>query len=364
MPDTQRDDHPHTDTSGLPVAWVLAGGQALGAFQGGAAVALAAAGLTPTWIVGTSIGAVNGAIFAGNAPEDRAAALQRFWTEAVTPAFTVPLAGMVDDAWTHWVAQLQSMMFGSPAVFGPNPARLFTWAWPRPPAGLGLFSQDRLRQALHRLVDFDRLNSGPIRLTAVAVDLASGEEVLFDTAGESLTIDHLIGTCAMPVDYPPVAVAGRLVIDGGVRANLPFAVLRNCADEPMRCIAIDLFARRRRTTRDLAEAGMRRHELLSVSSGATAIAAHAREAALRHALRQALAAMPEDKADDPALTAARREAARPDIEVVEVIYASGHEPGLPIYDWSDRALRARWRAGEDAARDVIAGLGVTATAAV
>src|ERR1700722_1843286 len=61
------------------VVLVLQGGGALGAYQAGTYQAMHEAGLEPDWVVGTSIGAINGAIIAGNKVEDRLAKLQDFW---------------------------------------------------------------------------------------------------------------------------------------------------------------------------------------------------------------------------------------------------------------------------------------------
>jgi NTE family protein len=55
-------------------ALVLQGGGALGAYQAGVYEALDAAGCCPDWIAGISIGAINAAIIAGNAPGQRSAA--------------------------------------------------------------------------------------------------------------------------------------------------------------------------------------------------------------------------------------------------------------------------------------------------
>ena len=61
------------------IALVLQGGGALGAYQGGVYQALHEAGLEPEWVSGVSIGAINAALIAGNAPERRLAALCEFW---------------------------------------------------------------------------------------------------------------------------------------------------------------------------------------------------------------------------------------------------------------------------------------------
>src|ERR1700682_5247407 len=60
-------------------ALLLQGGGALGAYQAGVYEALAEADMTPDWVGGISIGAINGAIIAGNKPADRVEKLRGFW---------------------------------------------------------------------------------------------------------------------------------------------------------------------------------------------------------------------------------------------------------------------------------------------
>src|SRR5436305_6160228 len=61
------------------IVLVLQGGGALGAYQGGVYEALHEAGIEPDWIIGTSIGAINASIIAGNAVEHRLDRLKEFW---------------------------------------------------------------------------------------------------------------------------------------------------------------------------------------------------------------------------------------------------------------------------------------------
>ena len=61
------------------VVLVLQGGGALGAYQAGVYEALHEAGIEPDWVIGTSIGAINAALIAGNEPADRLPKLQEFW---------------------------------------------------------------------------------------------------------------------------------------------------------------------------------------------------------------------------------------------------------------------------------------------
>src|SRR5438876_7592225 len=65
------------------IALLLQGGGALGAYQAGVYQALAEADLHPDWVAGISIGAINAAIIAGNAPSARVEKLRGFW-ESIT----------------------------------------------------------------------------------------------------------------------------------------------------------------------------------------------------------------------------------------------------------------------------------------
>ena len=67
------------------VVLVLQGGGALGAYQVGVYQALHEAGVEPDWIIGTSIGAINASIIAGNKPEDRLTKLDEFWKRMERP---------------------------------------------------------------------------------------------------------------------------------------------------------------------------------------------------------------------------------------------------------------------------------------
>ena len=69
------------------IALLLQGGGALGAYQAGVYQALAEADLHPDWVAGISIGAINAAIIAGNAPEARVDKLRAFWESVTDPAF-------------------------------------------------------------------------------------------------------------------------------------------------------------------------------------------------------------------------------------------------------------------------------------
>ncbi len=104
------------------VVLVLQGGGALGAYQGGVYQALHDAGIEPDWLIGTSIGAINAAIIAGNAVEDRLPRLQEFWrrVERSTLWGAFPAWTGVADALSSWT----TLATGIPGFFETNHARL------------------------------------------------------------------------------------------------------------------------------------------------------------------------------------------------------------------------------------------------
>ena len=101
------------------VALVLGGGNALGAYLAGAYERLHEAGVRPELIVGASIGAVTGAILAGNPPARRVERLQEFWAEAALHTFGAPaLAGLRGRQAYNGAHAALAAAVGRPAVFG------------------------------------------------------------------------------------------------------------------------------------------------------------------------------------------------------------------------------------------------------
>src|SRR4051794_8904408 len=204
---------------------ILAGGVGLGAYQAGAYARLHQdEQLHPNWITGCSIGAVNAAVIAGNAPDRRIERLQALWQHG--PARTPERAqsSIVSEQWRHlenWSSVIRTRLAGATGHFRP-----------RTPTPFGPFRSfydlEPLRARLEGLLDVDRLNGGEIRFTLGATDLESGELVLFDThRGDRIGIDHLLASCGYLPEFAPVEIGGRLLADGGLAANAPIEALRD-----------------------------------------------------------------------------------------------------------------------------------------
>ncbi len=237
------------------------------------------------------------------------------------------------------------MIFGSPAVFTPNyPGMICNGA-----SAVGFYDLDPLRRTLERLVDFELLNHSPLRFSVVAVDLETGDEVLFDTREGWIGPEHVTASCALIPEFRPLEIEGRLLGDGGLMANLPLNVVLRDPDRNGLCIAVDPFSSQGRRFTTIAEAAVRQRELMFASQSRWFLEAYEREDRLRSTFRAALDLIPDGLEDRPEVQAARAEAERPCPKIVRLVWGSGHEIGNGLYDYSDRAVVARWEAGERAA---------------
>src|SRR6516225_3720314 len=186
------------NTNNGQVVLVLQGGGALGAYQGGVYQALHEAGVEPDWLIGTSIGAINASLIAGNKVEDRLAKLQEFWRRVARTNLWGAFPGFtgVANALSSWT----TLANGIPGFFETN-LRAFLGA--HVPLGTdhaGYYSTRPLRQTLEELVDFSLLNKKRPRLTVPSHIMASG---------------------ALPPAFPAVRIDGELYWDGGILSNTP-----------------------------------------------------------------------------------------------------------------------------------------------
>jgi NTE family protein len=216
------------------IVLVLQGGGALGAYQVGVYQALHEAGFEPDWVIGTSIGAINAAIVAGNAPGERVAKLHAFWDSLQwrTP-WGVPVAppGVLNP-----LANLTTLTQGIGGFFAPNPA-----SWWGPFASLGLeraafYDTAPLRATLEGLVDFKRIAQGATRLTVGAVNVRTGEMRYFDSRRDKLAAAHVMASGALPPAFPAIRIGGEPYWDGGVYSNTPIEAVLD--DNPRRSSTI------------------------------------------------------------------------------------------------------------------------------
>ena len=99
---------------------VFQGGGALGAYQAGVFEALTDRGIAADWLVGTSIGAINAALIAGNRPEDRIERLRQFWARVALDRPFGSLMPVSGKPWTPGTATWQAVTRGVPGFFKPR----------------------------------------------------------------------------------------------------------------------------------------------------------------------------------------------------------------------------------------------------
>jgi len=207
------------------VVLVFQGGGALGAYQVGVYEALHEAGIEPDWVIGTSIGAINGAIVAGNPPERRLERLYEFWSRMEHYSRMFP--GI-----SNMVANLVTITQGIPAFFSPNPS---SWHGLHTSVGIehaSYYITKPLEATLASLVDFDFLNSRQTRLTVGAVNARNGEMRYFDSRDMDLGSAHVMASSALPPAFPAVRIDGEPYWDGGIYSNTPIEVVLD--DHPRR----------------------------------------------------------------------------------------------------------------------------------
>ena len=168
-------------------ALVLAGGGSLGAAQAGMISAIVAAGQRFDLIIGASAGAINGAYFAADPSLDGARRLENLW---------------------RGVRRWHIMPYSFNCLANIAMRRAF------------LFHGGALRQLLEANIRYADIADAKVPLHLAATDFLSGDEVVL-SGGR--VIDAVLASAAIPGIFPPVEIAGRLLVDGGVSSNAPIA---------------------------------------------------------------------------------------------------------------------------------------------
>jgi NTE family protein len=300
----------------------------------------------PDIVSGASIGAVTGAIIAGNPPDRVVEKLQAFWQQAASGSAMglVPQTGRLRDIYNKLHA-MQTVMAGRPGLFTPRPSGFMSML-PGTPPDLGLFDARPLVSTLERLIDFDYLNAAHLPLVIAAVDLENGEAVYFDNRQCSIGPEHLLASTAFIPGFPPVEIDGRCLGDPGMFCNLPLdPLLKSPPPGDQLCIAVDLFEARGSRPKSLDSALERAQDIAFASQSLRTIAAFAEEHRLRALLAHAQARLAAAEGD-PEVAAIAREAREGEIEVVLLAYRPpAHETGAKAIEFSRASVKERWEAG-------------------
>jgi NTE family protein len=334
------------------VALVLQGGGALGAYQAGVYEALAEAGIHPDWLAGISIGAINCALIAGNPPETRVDRLREFW-EGITSnpsrswcEWTNVAKGDAARLWLNqWHAGL-ALLAGTPGFFAPR--YLPPWLYPSGTANAtSLFDTRGLGATLERLIDFDRLNNGAIRLSVGAVNVRSGNFVYFDTQTRRIGPEHIMASGALPPGFPAIEIEGEHYWDGGLVSNTPLQwIVESQPRLDTLAFQVDLWSARGELPRSLAEVSTRQKEIQYSSRTRASTDAFKRIQRLRRATADLLDQLPDELRRSPEATLLRNIADRKVYNIVHLIYrAKNYEGPAKDYEFSRDSMADHWRAG-------------------
>ncbi|NUP01167.1 MAG: patatin-like phospholipase family protein [Nonomuraea sp.] len=169
----------------METAFVLGGGGVLGAHEVGMLRALDDSGIRPDLVVGTSVGALNGALIAAD-PARAVARLTSLWrSDVVRTAF----AG-------SWVTRLSTL------------ARTGTHLHPNGP----------LREVLADSVRTELIEELEVPFQCVA---ASVERAAAHWFGSGPLVEAVLASCAVPGLLPPVEIGGEHFFDGGLVHSIP-----------------------------------------------------------------------------------------------------------------------------------------------
>ena len=176
------------DHTGKKTAFVLAGGGSFGAVQVGMLRELIKNGIVPDLVVGSSVGAINGAYFAGAPTLEGVAQLEAIWR-------------------------------------GLRRRDVFPFTWR---SLIGLFTRrdylvdsHGLLSLLEQRLPYHNLEDAMISVHVVATDVLDGGAVKL-SAGPAA--DAVLASCAIPAAFPPVRIGERQLMDGGVASNTPIRV--------------------------------------------------------------------------------------------------------------------------------------------
>jgi NTE family protein len=333
---------------------VLQGGGALGAYQAGVYEGMAEQGATPDWVTGVSIGAINGALIAGNPLERRLERLREFWNRISSGMPWNPLAQLAPmRGGLNRFSALSAAMFGVPGFFSPRipPALVAPEATP---GALSYYDTSPLRRTLGELVDFEFLNREQhVRLSVGSVNVHTGNSVYFDNRERELGVDHLMASGSLPPGFPPVMIEGEHYWDGGIVSNSPLSyVLEDSPDINALIVQVDLFSAKGELPANLDQV-LERAKDIQYSSKTRFNTKRVQELEkLRLALIRLMDKLPPELAGDPdykLLHAALGQERQ--ITIAHLInrrYA--HSANSKDYEFSRATVRELWQAGLDDVR--------------
>ena len=339
------------------VALVLQGGGALGSYQAGVYEGLSEAGIEPNWVAGISIGALTTAIIAGNPPEARVARLREFWdTICKPPHIPHPISHfeqILFDTTDHMRELLGAFSAASAIVSGQR--GFFVPRFPPPlsmvpgaPQTASYYDVSALKQTLERLCDFDRINSGEMRVSVGAVNVGTGNFRYFDNAKMTLRAEHFMASGALPPGFPAVEIDGQFYWDGGLVSNTPLSeVLQTSPRRDTLAFQVDLWNALGDVPTHVGAIGERTKDIQFSSRTRMVTNNLSRSQHFRRVLRQVLDKVPPDvRQRDSWCKIADEIACNKRYNIVHLIYRDKeYDAEFKDFQFGSPTMRAHWQTG-------------------
>src|SRR5215471_11382392 len=342
-----RKDAPRADKPAqgqLQVVLVFQGGGALGAYQAGVYQALHEGGIEPDWIVGTSIGAINASLIAGNEPEHRLDRLEEFWRRMKRKEFwgLANWPGLADTT-SYW----STLLGGIPGFFEPNPLAFLGAHYPLGRDKAGFYSTAPLEKTLTDLVDFALIERCTPRLTVGAAHVRTSEMRYFDSREIAITARHVMASGALPPAFPAVRIDGELYWDGGILSNTPTeAIFEDFPRRNSLIFAVHMWNPMGPEPETIWEV-LHRHKDIQYSSR---VASHIRRQRqvhkLRHVVSELVKFVPEADRNHPVVKDLAEYGCLTRMHVVQLLAPRlDNESHTKDIDFSPTGIRKRWAAG-------------------
>jgi NTE family protein len=326
------------------VGLVLQGGGALGSYQAGVYEALADSPYEPDWVAGISIGAINAALIAGNAPKDRVARLKSFWEEVTAPTawWPQPPGGRFVEAHRQ-SSSLATMLFGQPGFFKPN----ISSAWMTGVSPTSFYSTSDLKSTLEKLVDFDRINAQETRFSVGAVNVRNSRLVYFDNAEIKIRPKHIMASGALPPGFPAVEIDGELYWDGGLVSNTPLQyVLEYVPRRSRLTFQVDLFHAYGNIPSSMEEVNERDKDIRYSSRTRVATEMFRRQHDVRHNINTLWDALQDELRERPEAQFLYNFGCVTTMDIVQLIYRPMDSQGATKdFEFSRSTMQARWDQG-------------------
>ena len=351
------------------IGLILQGGGALGSYQAGVLEGLDKRGIYPTWVSGISVGSLNCAVIAGNAPKDRVEKLKGFWeTICRNPSPLAQFLMFADKMYAGCQIGMQMLdstqitniekMFGSAAASNAIMGGQQNFFVPKPfapgvgsPAGVSFYDTSPMLATLEKFCDFDRINDHKsMRVSVGATNVRTGNFFYFDNTQMKLEAKHFLASGSLPPGFPAVEIDGEFYWDGGCVSNTPlehFYTLGNISQEDSLVFQIDLWSAAGELPTNIFEVMERQKDIQYSSRTRSGTNTIKEKQKLRKLLSDILERVPDSvKSKDPWFSKLQGEAYSRKVNFIQLIYQDKPSEGhFKDYQFSFETMQMHWQAG-------------------